>query len=224
MYRLKTHKLFYKKYPFKINIAYAGSANISRLGVLRTQAWIDGNPNDRWAFKGVDKEDVQIFLDSFKEINDSVFTRAEGRNLSIFAEDRTSADKVLKYMQKWVVCITEPASDEEYNFLKENGHKKVLCNNYPKGGKFRYRVYLKPNITQVQREQFYNWTLKYTDKFHISNSTIQFLTNKRFFIQSPFFYVSDQPTLSMVGLFLGDKVQRVEEFIVRASINTECQV
>ena len=220
-----THKLFYKKYPFKINLSCKNSANICRLGILRTQAWIDGSTFDKWAFRGSEKVDVQSFVDCYKQIDFSnLHTRAEGKMVSIFAENRTDAYKVVEIMKEWVVQLTEPASDNECEFLLENGHKKILCNALPKDGKFKYRVYIKQNMQLPAREKFYEWMQKFPLKFNVAYSTTRWLSGSRPYVQSPFFYVSDQQTLSMVGLYLGNHVQRVEEFIVRTSINTECQV
>ena len=220
-----THKLFYKKYPFKINLTYHNSANICRLGILRTQAWINGNEFDKWAFRGSEKSEVQHFVNCYKQIDfNNVLTRAEGKSVSIFAENREDTYKIVEIMKEWVVHLTEPASDNECEFLLENGHKKILCSALPKDGMYRYRVYIKQNMQLSTREKFYEWMQKFPLKFNISITTKKWLTGARHYVQSPFFYVSDQKMLSMVGLYLGNHVQRVEEFIVRTSINTECQV
>jgi len=225
MQRSITHKLFYKKYPFKINLSFKNSANICRLGILRTQSWIDGNNFDKWAFRDSERSEVQVFINCYKQIDfNNLHTRAEGKNVSIFAENRTDAYKIVELMEDWVVQLTEPASVSECEFLLENGHKKILCNALPKEGMHRYRVYIKQNMKLPMREKFYEWMQKFPLKFNVSITTKKWLTGASQYVQSPFFYVSDQQTLSMVGLYLGNHLQRVEEFIVRASINTECQV
>lgn len=220
-----THKLFYKKYPFKISLLFNNSANICRLGVLRTQAWVNGNDFDKWAFRGSEKSEVQHFIDCYKQIEGmNVFARAEGKSVSIFVESRTDTDKILEIMKEWVWQLTEPASDDECEFLLENGHKKIICDRLPKDGMYQYRVYIKQNMQALAREKFYEWMQKFPLKFNISITTKKWLTGARPYVQAPFFYVSDQKMLSMVGLYLGNHVQKVEEFIVRTSINTECQV
>jgi hypothetical protein len=70
------------------------------------------------------------------------------------------------------------------------------------------------------RPKFLEWANKYNSKTAIADSTQKWLEGRTSYVQSPFMYVEDDKTLAMFGLFLGNHVRIVEEFILRSSINT----
>jgi hypothetical protein len=99
-----------------------------------------------------------------------------------------------------------------------NSSKKVICDDFPKG-KYRYKIYIKTKMTVNTRERFQSWMGNYGDKFDVATSTSKWLSGNKKWVQDPFFYIEDQHMLSMVGMYLGDNVKRVEEFIPRNKIN-----
>lgn len=215
----KTHKLFYNKWPFKIECFQKHSSTVYRFGIARTIKWLDGDTTDSWLWKGAVKADIREFIEAFAKISNSdIKVRAEGGHFNIFVKDKDLYKKAVKVMDRWITAITEPGSDEEYDFLINNAAKKVLCNELPKGG-FRYRVFIRTRMKPDARLNFHSWISRYTGKFDVAVSTTKWLTGVRSYTQDPFFYVYDQPTLSMAGLYLGDNVKRVEEFIPRDKIN-----
>ena len=215
----KTHKLFYNKWPFKIECYAKHASTVYRLGVTETINWLNGDTTHSWRWKGATKAEVQKFLDAFSTIVGSEMQiRTEGGHFNIFMKDKTLYKKVIHVMDPWIQAVTEPGSEEEYDFLTSNTSKKVLCNELPKGG-FRYRVFIRTKMKPDARLNFYSWVSRYTGKFDIAWTTTKWLTGDRVYTQDPFFYVCDQPTLSMAGLYLGDNLKRVEEFIPRDKIN-----
>jgi len=219
--RLKTRKLFYGKWPYKIECYLKGSSNIARLGLLRTTSWLSGSGTDNWIWKGADKADIEKFVKKVAPFMNTEDTRirVEGAHFNIFIKDKTYADNVIKELTPWIQRITEPGSDEEYEFLVNNTAKKIICNELPKG-KFRYRIYIRERMKIDSRQKFYEWTNRYTDKFDISKTTVKWLTGVRGYTQDPFLYLEKHSDLSMVSLYLGENIKRIEEFIPRTNINT----
>jgi hypothetical protein len=122
-------------------------------------------------------------------------------------------------LREWIHCVTVPANDQEHEFLLENGHKKIICDDIP-FKKYQYKMYIKDSMLLDQREKFFNWISKYPDTIRVANTTRKWLQGDRNWIQDPFIYVSDQKMMSMLLLYLGDHTKRINEFIPRSSINT----
>jgi hypothetical protein len=219
MLRLKTRKLFYNKWPYKIDIRLRKVNYVLRLGIDRTHDWLNGGESDKFIWRDANKIDIQEFVNKYQSIKElDLKFRTEGSKISIFLKDADLLDKVVDLFSKWVTTITEPSSVQEYDFLMSNSSKKVICDAFPKG-KYRYRVYIKPKMNVNTRERFQSWMANYGDKFDVAASTSNWLSGNKHWVQDPFFYIDDQPMLSMVGMYLGDNVKRVEEFILRDKIN-----
>jgi hypothetical protein len=220
--RQKTRKLFYNKWPYKIECYLKYSSNVIRLGIPKTQEWINGSTSDNWLWKGADKKEIQSFVSAISAfIDKDMQIRTEGSRCSIFIKDKAIVDAIINQLDQWIVGITEPGSDEEYEFLVNNTAKKILCNALPYE-KYHFRIYLKNKMTIDQKQRFFQWLSRYGDRFNVARSTKNWLTGAVRYAQDPFLYIQDRPTLSMVGLYLGDNVKRTEEFIPRTVINTEC--
>lgn len=158
-------------------------------------------------------EKVKPFYDEDLQI------RVEGRRFNLFIKDKDLLDRVCKELEEWIFEVTTPASEEELEYMVANGHKKRVCDNYP-NEKYRYRVHLKQTTGHETRKRFYEWLTKYGNRAHVIPSTESWLTGDAYYCRNPYFYVEDSSLLSMVGMFLGNDLRRVEEFILRSSINT----
>lgn len=146
--------------------------------------------------------------------------RVEGGHFNIFCQDKDLLDFITKELDPWIVAVYGPASDEELAFLMSNGHKKRICNQFPKE-KYRYRIYLKESTGISFRNKFYEWAQKYNGKIISPPSTDKWLSGEKPWIQAPYIYVEDGATMSMTMLFLGNHIKLIEEFILRSSINTK---
>ncbi len=218
--KLKTNKLFYNKWPYKVECKIAKANYIARLGLPRVKSWIDGDTKDNFLWKGANKEEVLQFINQLEPIATKDFQiRSESNTFSFYVKDPTILKEITSRFNKWIVTITEPANEAEYNFLVSNTAKKILCNSYPKG-KYRYKIYIKPNMQPNNREQFLLWAQRYGDKFNILGSTKKWLAGDKKWAMDPFLYVLDDSTLSLTGLYLGSSVKKVEEFIPRSKINS----
>jgi hypothetical protein len=222
--KLKTRKLFYNKWPIKIECAVSKGGFISRSGVEGTLEHlhkVGSNPNYGW--RGVDKTEVKEFAESFRPFETAdLQLRGEGDRFNIFLKDYDLLRNITTSLNKWIISITEPHSKEEFDFLLDN-NKKVLCDCLPKE-KYRYKIYLKSNVNADTRINFLNWMIKYGDTYNISLSTETWLMHGKFWIQDPFFYVKDQQNLSLCSMYLGNNIKKIEEFILRSKINTSCPI
>jgi len=211
--KLKTSKLFYNKWPYKVtcNIVHARSITSNARGYyygygkrisLEDEAEIE---KFRKAVKGFLKKDIKY--------------RAEYNHFNIFCDDKDLLNKISKKLKPWIQNIYGPQSEEELQYLKDNGHKKRVCDKFPKG-KYQYRIYFKTNMPDTLKQSFQTWITKYDGKIDCSRSTVKWLKDDHRWFQAPFCYVEDSATLSMIGLFASNHIKLVEHFVLRESINT----
>lgn len=216
----KINKLYYGKWPFKIECVLTRSSLIIRLGPEGTRHWATHDTNTWVKSSKHEKECVLEFLDVVEPYLDKdIQIRAEGNHFNFFCRDRELKDAIVKDVKKWLRAVEGPDSDEELEFMLSSGRKKVVCSNLPYG-KYRYKINFRTNMPIDARPKFLEWIKKYGDSVSVAESTNRWLSGRNPYIQAPFMYVHDEKTLAMCGLFLGNNVRIVEEFILRSSINT----
>lgn len=217
----KTNKLFYKKWPYKIECFLKGSSYIVRLGLPRTLSWASGkNHTDNWIYKNANRQELKEFAESYSTFyNEKIQVRTEGGHFNIFLDDKDLYDQICKLMEKWVVGVTEPGSQQELDLLLTE-NKKVICNTIP-DGIFHYKIYLKAStFKNHDKINFLNWLKRYPGKYKVSYTTEKYLLGNPCYPQRPFIYVTDRAMASTVMLYLGNRLSKTEEFITRSSINT----
>ena len=217
-------RLFYNKWPIKVECIINGSNKIARAGVKQTLDWCNGLTEDKWTYgmyRNVDKVELGIFCRKVigtlegKDLQ----IRSEHTRFNIFCKDVDLLSAIKKEFSPWIVSITAPKNKLEYEFLLNNGHKKVLCDDFPHK-QYRYKVIIAQNTNSVSKEKFLAWSKRFPEKIRIANSTELWLMHQKYYLQDPFFYVADEKTLSMVCLYLGNSCRKIQEFILKSSINT----
>lgn len=212
--KLKTSKLFYNKWPYKVTCKIEHARSALSDTRFRFYGYYSKNISQE------EKDDLEKFKAAIKPFNkQNIKYRAEYNHFNIFCDDKVLLERISKRLKPWIQKIYGPASEEELEYMKANGHKKRVCEKIPKG-KYRYRVYFKNSTPDTLRQSFLNWTSNYQDKIDISNGTMSWLSGQRKWFTGPFIYVDNSATLSMVGLFLANNIKLVEEFVLRESINT----
>jgi hypothetical protein len=193
---------------------------IRRLGVPETiQFCLGTGQRSQWG-PNVDKDKLLSFLKAIDPFLDKeIQVRVEGSNFSIYCKDEMLFNNMCKKLDHWIMMTFAPANTTEHEFMINSANKKVLCNHIPYHT-YPLKVYLKTSIKENVREQFYKWIQNYNGKILATGHTKEWLIGRKKWSQNPCIYVVDRPTLSMVGLFLGDRVSKVEEFIPRSSINS----
>ena len=210
--KLNSSKLFYNKWPYKMECYISGASRLRWLGVEITKEFCLGEltptlyswqSNDRLNLK--DKSALLEFtngLEPFLKLKDQLQTRVEGRHYNIFCKEQREAVK-----------------QRNPDYMLDNGHRKILRDVLPKDG-YKYKVYFRESWPMEGRVEFANWSAKFPNTINISQSSLKWLECRQKWLYNPFMYVKDEKTLTMVGLFTSGNVKRVEEFILRENLVT----
>jgi hypothetical protein len=227
--KLNSSKLFYNKWPYKIECYISGASRLRWLGVETTKDFCLDEPtptlyswqsNDRLNLK--DKSALLEFttgLEPFLKLKDQLQTRVEGRRYNIFCKDRILLENIYNAVAPWVQQVSGPTTKEELDYMLDNGHRKILRDVLPKDG-YKYRVYFRESWPTEGRIEFAKWSAKFPNTINISQSSLKWLECRQKWLYNPFMYVKDEKTLTMVGLFTSGNVKRVEEFILRENLVT----
>lgn len=227
--KLKSSKLFYNKWPYKIVCSIDGANRLTYLGIDSVREFCSGKITESMPFwmrksnmSKEDKEQLLLFTDKVEPFLDLKKTkqgqiRAEGRHFNIFCKDPVLLETIHTALEPWVQCVYGPTNKEELDFMLDNGHKKILRDVLPKDG-FRYRVYFKYLWHEDSRKEFLKWADKFPDKISIEDSSRRWMNSGQGWSYNPFMYVKDDKTLSMIGLMISGHVKKVEEFILRENL------
>ncbi len=218
--QLNPSKLFYKKWPFKVECRIAGANRITIYGPEAVKGWVNGDQKyTHWHTKNIDQSEILAFVNAVEPFlfNPQVQVRTEGSHFNLFCKDIAVLESIDQQLKKWIVKISGPTTKEELEYLLSNGHKKILCDSKPKNS-YQYRIYFASKFPEDKRIPFYDWCKKYGEKVDISPTSERWLTGSKKWVQNPFMYVQDDKMLSMVGLQITGYVKRVEEFIERNSV------
>ena len=217
--KLKSSKLFYNKWPYKVECWQNGASRVVHTGLDRCKQWCitgkglvfshyNSKPNSKEFLEFINA--VEPFLDRKEEVQ----IRVEGSHFNLFCKDLAILEEIDNAVWLWVRKIVGPTTPEELAFMMSNGHKKILRDELPKL-KYRYRVFFKSKFPEDKRAAFLIWANKYDGKIDVSESSYFWLKGTKRYVQDPFMYVEDDKMLSMAGLFLSGNIKKVEEFILR---------
>jgi len=213
----QTNKLFFKKWPYKVETNAPKAHLIKEWGISRTIDICTNTWQPLWVRKQL-SEDQKLKLhkyiyDSTEFLNSAGQLRFEGDTCSFYTDDYELYKKMCTEMSPWVVSITEPASEEDLKILQEKSRYR-LCDRLPYN-KYKYKVYLRERMPQNVRSNFATWLEHYSEQVKMAKNTHFWLAGKRNWIQDPFLYVVDGPNLSMITMFLGEYVKKTQEFVLR---------
>lgn len=220
--KLTTTKLYYRKWSYKIKCYCPGSWMIKRGGVDWARSQCSTKPGDLTALnRRIDPVKLLEFINDVDQFLDKdIFVRTEGSGFSIYCNDYPLFTTICRKMSHWIKAVYEPSNDAEHQFMQDNGHKKVLCNHLP-FDRYQYRVYLKEQINLETRERLWTWINKYDGQIRIPTRVANWLKGIKSWATNPSFYAENSAMISMILLFLGDRVSKVEEFVPRSMINTQ---
>jgi hypothetical protein len=193
---------------------------VKRLGIPRTVEFcLSQKPTAVWNRNNIDRTRLLKFTNAVEPfLTSELQIRVEGKNFNIYCKDRILLNRLSNTLSEWATELHEPANDIEQDFLNGNT-KKVLCNYIP-FKTYQYKVYIKSTAPLGIRDSFKSWVANYNGKIKVPKHTAKWFEKGSGWGWIPTIYVKDSATLSMVGLFLGSTVQKVEEFIPRSSINS----
>jgi hypothetical protein len=217
--KLKSSKLFYNKWPYKVECRQVGASRVVHSGIDAVREWCATGKGMFVSSLESRLLDKAVYLEFANLVapyigNPDVKIRVEGSHFNLFCIDKSVLETIDKDLNKWIRKISGPTTDEELEFLLSNGHKKILRDVLPKE-KYKYRIYFKSKFPADKRISFITWADKYGDKLDISDTSRRWLLGSRYYTQDPFMYVEDDKMLSMTGIYLSGYVKKVEEFILR---------
>ena len=221
--KLKSSKLFYNKWPYKVECIQQGASRIVHSGPAICKEWCStgkGLSFSHYSNKITDKAQYLRFIEAvepFLNRKEEIQIRVEGSHFNLFCKDPVILEEIDNNVFEWVRDIRGPTSQEELEFLLSNGHKKILCDVLPYE-KYKYRVFFKSRFPVTNRSAFAAWADKYGDKLLVSGTSRRWLIGERHYAQDPFMYVDDNKMLSMAGIYLSGYVKKVEEFITRSTV------
>lgn len=208
----KTNKLFYNKYPYRIECRVKGSEYINKCG--QTSLPINKFYFDHLTKK--EKESLKLFAPVVKPLFEGNYKIRQGcGNFGVYAKDKDEMENIKQILGTWISSITEPDSDDELNVLSAANHK-ILCHRYPHR-KFKYKVLLRSNLNVMEREKLSNWINLNTDKCRLCKRTKFWIDRERKWCFEPFMYVESSKELMMINLLLSDGVKKTYEYIQRST-------
>jgi len=218
--KLKSSKLFFNKWPYKVECIQVGASRVIHSGVGLCRQWCETGKGMRFTSYDPKITDTDKFLkfvnaiEPFLDRKEEVQIRVESSHLNLFCKDPSVLEEIDNALEQWIRKISGPTTKEELEFLLSNGHKKILCDTYPKD-MYKYRVFFKSKFSPDKRSAFLIWADKHKNKLLISETSRRWLMSQRYYAQDPFMYVIDDKMMSMVGLYLSGYVKKTEEFILR---------
>jgi heme-degrading monooxygenase HmoA len=215
-YLKKTNKLFFDKYAYKVSITtpvasfFRGKnlnhaeAQITALG-SRFSPSLEGKlqVGHSWSKKYASFEDVICGIKIVEVLKKTVgYTlRVEGTTLGIYSNDEEVIDKISSIANLEIREISKPETDLVKTFLLSKP-KIIIRKEYT----HKYKVTLKS--MWEQESDFRQWAEKMPKiKIHAGQYTY-----------GGYIYVADAKTLSICRLYLGNKVQKVEEIVSHSEI------
>ena len=226
MQKLLTKRLFFKKYPYKIQLRCEGSSLIKAFGFDYVYAQCKSDVElstrrSKWQATirfTIDKIALYQFATAIQPFcDDKVKCRVEGSHFSFFVEDEATFDNIIDSCKKWIVAVWAPLNKDELTFLTGN-NRKIIVDELPYN-KFTHKITFKTNWTKEAGGKFVEWLAKYPeDSYKISPTTLRYLAGTLNYCQDPFMYIAEAKMLTMLQLFAGDRIKYAEEFVPRATL------
>lgn len=220
----KTSKLFYRVYPYKIELSVKGAEYVKRHGLDRIIQYC-GGINTPFFFKNRNltdnqKEKLIEFATVVTPIlNQGHKIRVEMNTISIYLNDENVYAALVDELKPFIKSVTIPDSDDDLEKLFSKNHI-VVCNRLPHG-KYEYKLMLKTNLTDTVKQNLVNWLETSDDACRVPKKTKFWLHGYRTWIHDPFMYVKSSKHLTMLGLILGSSVKSTHEYVLRdAQINS----
>ena len=212
--KLPTKRLFYGRWPYKVETLVSGANFVRNWGLSTTLSRIASIRRD-----DLDKDKLialDSLLKSFKE-NKSVQSRIEHDHANFFTNSLEEVDKICTTLGSSVTAVYMPQSDRELEMLRSS--KQILIvDKYPYG-KYTHKIYLKGNIDFQRKQSISKWIASLpTDEYRVSNYRWFHSMN---WWGAPHIYFKNEKTASMLSLMVGDHIAKIEKYVLRSSINTE---
>jgi hypothetical protein len=207
-----TNRLFYKKWIYKLEC-------------WEIDAFYRIKPPPRKNFPPISKdlaEEYSAWRDETIE-NYEIKLRREGPYiLCFYLNDQQLLDEMIENAGPWIRKVYRPKNQQEAQALTDSVRTIKLCDKLHQG-KYRYKVYLANKMNSTEKSQFLKWSDAYPDqRISVRGITYSWLSgDRRQYVDAPYIHVLDDSTLAMAGLFLGNKIKKTEEYVLRSTINIQ---
>lgn len=212
----KTNKLFYKKYPYKIELSCKGAEFVKRFGHADTVDMCEGKITS-YTFRNFTNLQKQKLIE-FSTVVTPVLAaghkvRVEMNSMSFYLLDGATCDLLIKELESYIRSITIPDSNEDLEKLYSKNHI-VICNRLPHNN-YEYKLMLKEFLSEKAKESLVNWIINAGDDVSVPGKTNNWLRGGRTWVYDPFIYVKSSKHLTMLSLILGDSIKRIYEYVLR---------
>jgi hypothetical protein len=216
----QTNKLFYNKWPYRIETYIPGAYIVKNWGVDQAKTWCTNEDPSKYPryIRAATKVNKIFLYDYIIKIEPYLHlkTRTEGDILNFYLDDTQLYKNMQKELRNWILSVTEPASDEDLKILKVKTRQN-LCKQLPYNT-FTHKVHIKHTMPTHFRDNFLKWIDNYSGAISPSKGTLRWLKGTHPYFITPFLYVTDAQLLSLVGLFLGNYLQSTEEYVLRDTL------
>lgn len=204
----ETTTLFAGKYNYKIVLICSASGWFRGKKYDFTQAKLDevepSHYGDRW-FKIKSDDELKYaykLLNALKSFNDNEYDiRVESPRISVYTNNTSYIEKLASIDESNVKFICLPGKN-----VKKLDPGKVVVKTLD----YEYKVYL-ATMKKKDHSSFLNWS-KDNNKVRLTKRCIKDLGQVVSWGGS-YFYVKDSKTLTMVKMFLGTDISKVEQVI-----------
>lgn len=219
--KLKTKKLFYGKWPYKISTYIQGGTWI-RNGIpdvierCKTD-WFKKQPIAQ--FRHIDTKELLKYVAILSNyIDKDIKIRIEHGHINFFLKDQMLYNEMCFAFRNYTESVTEPESESVLKTLLDN-NKFVVVDELPHG-KYSHKIIFR-SVPSNMRGNILKWADNYPkEKLTMSKNTRNYFNDTNKYVQDPFMYVSDEKMLIMLGLIAQNYIRRTEKFILKSSINT----
>ena len=122
--KLSWSKLFYNKWPYKVECTIRGAVKVARYDTRLLKAWCRGEINTTSFYfgggeKNINKLELLTFITAAEPFlkREDTQIRAEGSHFNIFCKDFKVLEHIDNNLHRWIRSITGPTSAEEFNFM-----------------------------------------------------------------------------------------------------------
>ena len=217
---LKTQKLFYGKWAYKVSIRFRGAHLVRFYGTDILIRRFE-NPSDNFHYHGFKPGELEELERCTRLVHElqgvkNIKYRYEANMINIFTDTTEMYDKLRTMFFSNIKEVWEPTDISEVEYLKDNINNVIV--DFLPHKKYRYKVTLKYSTPHHVKDALVKWIDGNTPTVKTSKSTMRFLFSTSY-IQSPFIYVEDSKTLLFLQLIAGDQIKKTEKFILRSDIN-----
>lgn len=219
----KTKKLFYGKYPYKIELKCPGLSILRRLKIKEAIDFYK-DPHINWDAGYLTKKNrsnlVNLLEKLLEYLEIGIPTRLESEKLNFYLSDEEIFKKVLDDLAPWVYLIAQPGTAGDLELLHSKNHI-ILSNKLPHG-KYKFKVMLNTSgITTSKRNDVHSWLKKHNDVYLMTEDTHYWFSGNKGYPNEPFVYVKTTQDLMMLHLYMAEMAKKTYEYVLRdIEINT----